>query len=232
MLEKRLVFIDLQAPGANSHPAPAASSRSVPAEGQGQTPVASLPHAASHFASVAPHSEVVARHPEPMAIWNVEQLVNITIWLVNGKDYPIYYRKKCSKPPTSHCWLHSPNLQHCMVSLVSHHFPHTAYGGFHKWIPNSWQFFSMGNNGKSYQNGWFRDTQISGNLHILNHQFGTCRDCGDRGRTGATAQAVRPGTIWSLSAPGLIDLESAVGCFFPPGVWMFFCQWVILRNKT
>ena len=68
MLEKRLVFIDLQAPGANSHPAPAASSRSVPAEGQGQTPVASLPHAASHFASVAPHSEVVARHPEPMAI--------------------------------------------------------------------------------------------------------------------------------------------------------------------
>mmetsp|Transcript_41311 Transcript_41311/g.89504 ORF Transcript_41311/g.89504 Transcript_41311/m.89504 type:complete len:461 (-) Transcript_41311:787-2169(-) len=33
-----------------------------------------------------------------------------------------------------------------------------------------------------------------------------CRDCGDRGRTGATAEAVRPGTIWSLSAPGLIDL--------------------------
>ena len=37
-------------------------------------------------------------------------------------------------------------------------------GGFHKWgIPNIW----LVDNGKSYENGWFRGTPILGNFHLV-----------------------------------------------------------------
>ena len=89
-LEKRMVgtnvFIGLPRDGlhlvSNSHCPP------FPSQGQGQTPAASLPHAAWHFASVAPHSEVVARHPESRAI-GTRRLKKITYcWLHSLPSYP------------------------------------------------------------------------------------------------------------------------------------------------
>ena len=37
------------------------------------------------------------------------------------------------------------------------------YGGVHKWCNPKWLIY----NGKSYSNGWFRGTPISGNLHMI-----------------------------------------------------------------
>ena len=43
----------------------------------------------------------ILAYDDPIPGWWFQPL---WIILVNGKDYPIYYAKKCSKPPTSHSY--------------------------------------------------------------------------------------------------------------------------------